>query len=490
MYSDLYIKRKRNPLAFVVVLSLFLVAGVGVFFSTFQPTITQASKVSVLDRKLVNLSFNQAGVYWTTEEVGTGWVIYGEEPDNLTFSASDERDSSGNRQPFKQHFVMLKNLKPDTTYYYKVVIDDTVIGDTNDEPFELTTTKQFSTVGATKPAYGKVTAKNGTPLELALVTVQFGNAVPLMTFSKATGEWLVPLQYVVDASSGTALALNPNDRLSITIQNDEGDASRIEAMVSKTNPFPQTIVLGNNYQFLQEESVLPASTSREQEATTEANESEVVNEIVIEEPEETVVIQQNYDDPIRIDFPRENASIPGTKPLIKGQALPETIVRLSINSQPAYQFQVVTNSRGAWKVNVPQPLQPGTYILSMSTTDTYGSPYYLERSFTILKSGEAVLGDATGAATLSPSPFVPQETPTTAPTTAVLPTDSPSPTIMPTLIEQEASPSPTTIIASASATPQPITITPTPPVTGANGLLYAFTAVGLLVVGAAAIIFL
>lgn len=491
MYSDLYIKRKKNPLAFIVVLSLFVLAGGGYFLFQFQPAVTQANRITVVNQQIVNHSFNQVGVVWETEEPGTGWIIYGESPDSLTLSASDERDSTGNKRPFYQHYVMLKNLKPNTIYYYRVVVDDTVIGDTNDEPFEITTTEQFSTIGSTKPAYGKVTAKNGTALEGALVTVQYKNAVPLVTFTKTTGEWLVPLQYVVDTTSKRALSLNPNDQISITIQNEEGVTSRIEAIVSKTNPFPQTIVIGNNYQFLQEESVLPASTSRQEEASEDAEivsdvETET-NEIVIEEPESNIALPQNYDEPIRIDFPRENASIPGTKPLIKGQALPETIVRLQINSEPAYNFQVVTNSRGAWKVNVPQPLLPGTYTLSMSTLDLNGGNYYLERMFTILKSGEAVLGDATGSGNLSPSPtLVPQETPTEIPT--AIPTQPVSPTLGPTLEPQDdiASASPTLVPASVT----PVPVSPTPPVTGGNGILYGVTAVGLLLIGAAAIIFL
>jgi hypothetical protein len=474
MYSDLYLRKRRSPLTAVIgVIVVVAFVGFGAFMFTYQPTQTRASKKSIVQQEIVNLSYNQAGIYWQSEEKQTGWVVYGESADKLRYTASDERDSENEKALRQLHFIMLKGLKPDTTYYYQIVNGNEVI-DNNGKPFEFKTVKQFSAVGATKPAYGKVVLKTGEPAENALVFIRKGDSYPLVSITKSTGEWLIPLQFVIEKESRTPVALNQNDELSVYITNDELMNSGVKILVKRTNPFPQSIVLGDDYTFLQEETeeVLSATTARKSEASVAET--------------------------IDVLFPRDQAVIPGSKPLIKGTAVPRSIIDLSLTAEEGttLTMRTVADERGNWLANLIRPLTPGTYYLSMSTVDAQQQSVVLNRTFTIAKSGEQVLGDATSPGALSPT-VVLQATEKPSPTTAVVPTTAPateptiglSPTVEPTRNPAELTTS-VTVAVTPTMIPNDPTATPVPPISGGNGLLFTFTALGLLIVGVGAIIML
>jgi hypothetical protein len=95
--------------------------------------------------------------------------------------------------------------------------------------------------------------------------------------------------------------------------------------------------------------------------------------------------------------------------------------------------------------------------LEIETFDTLGNSVSMSRSFTILKSGEAVLGDATGSATITPS-------------INVTATPSAQPTLEPTLV-----------FATSTATS-------TPPVSGGSVLPFTILSLVLLVIGAGIIL--
>lgn len=62
-----------------------------------------------------NVSTNRALVQWTTNVKGSSRVNYGKDPNNLTELAESPWGQGG-----LTHTVELKNLQPNTTYYYKV----------------------------------------------------------------------------------------------------------------------------------------------------------------------------------------------------------------------------------------------------------------------------------------------------------------------------------------------------------------------------------
>lgn len=458
MYSDLYFRQKRTHLSTIAgVLVVVGFIGFVTFYFSNNSTPTRASKKTVVQKEVVNVTSNQAGIFWQSEEKETGWVVFGEDPAKLNFTSSDERGD--NKTAFQLHFVVMKNLKPDTTYYYKIFSGNEVVTDTNDQPFSFKTPKAVQPISTAKPAYGKVALKAGEPAKDALVMIKPDGAYPLITVTKITGEWLIPLQFVIDKKTMNNIPLRSSDVVKIEAYNDDLERSLTDILVSKLSPVPQTLVLGNNYSFLEEDNVLPATTSRS-------------------------LIEGN----VGILFPKENAIIPGSKPIMKGAALPGKAVVLELDSEPPFRFKTSANERGEWDVTVPKSLLPRAYTLTLRTTDKDDKEIVITRAFTLLKSGEQVLGEATGTASITPTESV---SPTTAPTTAPTNTTAPSPTTAITSAPAEIS---VTATATPSAMPSTggvfLSPTPIPPVSGGNGLLYSVTAIGLMVIGAGALFML
>ena len=97
------------------------------------------------------------------------------------------------------------------------------------------------------------------------------------------------------------------------------------------------------------------------------------------------------------------------------------------------------------------PMGAGTYIASVTSKDERGGKITVQRNFTIAKSGEQVLGVATGEPTLVPTVVV---TPTLSPTTTLTSTPQVTPSSSPSL---STTPTPTTVMTYPTVQPSPQT---------------------------------
>jgi hypothetical protein len=401
----------------------------------FKPMPSKADKRSILHLTRVNVAPTQTGIFWQTESKEVGWVVYGDSPDKLSRVALDEKDIGVNKAQYKNHYVIMKNLSENTTYYFKVVANNKMVSDTGDQPFTLKTPFRLTADTNSRPAYGKIIKQNGTPLENVGVLLKINKAYPLFTFTKLSGEWLIPLQYIVDTETNQERKLSTDEKVTLELYSESGEKSTITADVSNINPVPQTTVLGTDYTFSQKNDVLAAHVSR---APTQSN--------------------------VDIIFPQEDAVIATGKPLIKGMALPGKKISVTLNptqSSLNYAYDVTANKQGEWKVSLNSSLPIGGYVLTINTENDNGVMISKKRNFTISKVGQQVLGESTSA---TPSATL---TPTT-------PSTLPSPTT-------DVNPSPTSN-TYPSVTPL-VTATPTVPVTGSNFVPLAGVSLGLVVVG-------
>lgn len=157
-----------------------------------------------------------------------------------------------------------------------------------------------------------------------------------------------------------------------------------------------------------------------------------------------------------IDFiyPKENAIITATIPLVKGVALPNSDITLNIKGQNfSKNFNIKSDSEGKWSLSNLSKLNPGKYTLQLSGFNKEGIRVNKSRSFTIAKGGEQVLGESTPSAIT----ITPEATPTL------------EPTIIPTII---------------TATPEP-----TIPVSGNSAIYMWVASIGFIVLGLSLILF-
>jgi len=347
------------------------------------PLRSRGSKKIVRQLRLVNPSHNQVGMFWQTDEKETGWLIYGYSELGLNKVALDERDLQDKRNLFYNHLVVLKNLEPDTRYFYKIVSNNQL-----GKAFSFKTPLNLSFASNLSPAYGKIIRENGDPLKDAVVILFFDQAYPLATLSKTTGEWLLPLNSILNKDTMKTQSVDSKDKLTLEIFGEEKKKTQIIADVSHISPLPQTVIFGKNYKFLSTGNVLSTST----ESKTQISKIEIL-------------------------FPKEDAVIPVGTPLIKGTAIPGSEIAVTIDSAKSYSFKTVTDKDGVWRILLTEQLPPGSHVLKMVTKDANGKNVELTRKFIIAKSGEQVLAAATEEAT-------PTFTPTTTPSPSLTPTIS------------------------------------------------------------------
>lgn len=377
IYSKLYLKNKPkipNIISFLLIFLIILIF-VRIFSGLTQPS--KAANIRLKRLEITNISASSATIFWQTEKKEVGWLIYGDSPTKINKIALDERDLPSQKKPHFYHYVTIRELKENKKYFFKIVSNNKLIGKKDDIPFDFIAHPKIEGEKKSNLGYGRVVKENNTPLEGAVVLLSLADKVIASTLTKLKGEWLIPLNFKVNSS----------EKIKIEIISEDNQISTIYTDINKISPLPQTIIIGRNYDFTQENNVLSAASP--DKVKGESN--------------------FNFD----IIYPKEKASIPGRTPIIKGSFFPETIIYITIKpkktiqSAKTYSAQIISDKKGFWSFSPSQPLSLGEYILTAIAKDKNGKELILERNFTVIgkeASNVDVLGEATPSATIVPSP--------------------------------------------------------------------------------------
>lgn len=453
MYSELYTHSRFRSIKILSGIAVFVLAAASIFLFTQDSAPTRASKKQLIEHSVVNVSPRQIGVFWQVDEPDTGWLIYGKSPTQLDQIALDMRDTTSEKGLHTYHYALLQTLEPNTTYYYKIISDNELVTPADDESFKAQTLSATAPSSTLSPIYGKVLKTNGQPAKNAFALVMIGNAEKLLSISGSTGEWLVPLQYIVQEGSQNSVPVTEETLVTIQIF-DDTSRSLVRSTINRSRPIPQPVTLGNNYSFIADSEVLAATDSQNKNSSA-----------------------TSYS--VTMKFPRQNAVIPGTAPLIKGTGIPGKTVEIVINSKPEIKLRTTVDDQGIWTAPLKTTLNPGEYSVQIVTENTRGDQVRMSRDFTLIKSGERVLGDtdtATPSGSIAPSPTT-RPSPSIVVSTA---SPTPSPTVTPAAV----------VTASATVTPMVVTATPAPPVSGVNAVPYMFAGLGMVILGIGVVLLL
>lgn len=395
-YSHLFFKQRKK-----ISKSLIISAIVSVFFFVLiilvKPSIpSRATKSSFITLQPVNIKPTQIGLFWQTNENTSGIIKYGKDLKNLNKIAIDERDLE-NKLPgkFHSHYMMLKNLEYNTTYYFQAFYSGTY-----SQIEKIKTPNIVKNTTSSKPIYGTILQSNNQPSQGSIILLEMDGFLPLVTFSKASGEWLLSIEQFIARKSGDVIleTWNENSLFTIKIIDESGTSSIVTGTFTLLKNNQNNFLLGNNYNLVEKGNVKGIQT-------------------------EKILPSKNID----IIYPKENSIIPAQSPLLKGFAIPFKEVFVSINSQPQYNFRILTNDKGEWKNIVSPSVQAGKYMITMKTENEKGESVIITRNFSIAKSGEQVLGVATPEAspTLEIVPIIPTNVPIVS---AITPTQIPTTT--------------------------------------------------------------
>ena len=224
---------------------LFLIAGLvaGVLLNKYkiQVKINASVEESPKNVRITNITDSSFSVVWITDKKNIGFIQYG------------ENSSLKNIAPEKTiklsytHLVEIKNLAPETSYFFKINSGENIF-DNNGIEWNITTGKKLTQKNSNIIS-GKIVNQNKSGAENALVTVRMGNSFPLSTLSSQNGNWSINLSLLRTSSLDSYLNINnENSLIEISVQSTPSETSTVKVFPASSKPVPE-ITLGEIYNF-------------------------------------------------------------------------------------------------------------------------------------------------------------------------------------------------------------------------------------------------
>ncbi len=372
IYGNLYQKKDiKIPVWFSILLLITVIVFFNFLFKTnYLKVSSRATIYPIRQIKITNITNNQATIFWETSEREKSHLILGENKTQLNKIYFDDREVPLDRKQRIFHIVLLNNLEAEKEYYFKIITEKGVYGDLEGKPFSFKTADNKAKIVLSPPIYGRIVDLRNQGLTNAIVLLYKNNDLLAITYTKEKGDWLVILKRANQS-------FNKSEILKIEVYSEDKKKSVIEGKINQLSPVKETIIIGKNYRFLTEGQVL----------SFEGN-------------------LLNGRDSFDIFYPKDKAIISGFKPLIKGRGLPGSEVNIIIRSKTIYSFKTKVDQKGDWSIDLPVNLDPGQYQLEAIGQDI-NKKITKTRQFTIAKSGEQVLGEATPSATTIPTIITP-----------------------------------------------------------------------------------
>lgn len=448
IYSDFYLK-KSNKIPTGV--ALLIVVGVMYVLSRFflsSTVSTRANPTITNSIEITNLSSNQGLIIFESDAPESAWVIYGTSQNKLDKIAGDVRDLEANKKSYRVHYIAIKDLTPETKYFYKIVSNNKIFAKSDATPFEFKTLPVTKQTLDLRPIYGRVVTKSGAPAQDTIIILRASSIQPLSAITKNGGDFVIPLTQIFEEKTNELHALSNKEVVTLEILNEAHQKTQVKTTLPHTSPLPETITIGQNYDFTANNNVLSASSKGSSGGSFESSLYGII-------------------------FPKENALIPDTLPLIKGRAYPESEINLVIQGvRTTITQKIKAQQDSSWKFSLPKKLAPGNYSITFTGKNVIGKTFTQKRSFSIIKSGESVLGEATPEA----SPTV-----TATPTAGVI--------LSPTLIAASPTIAPTATPAITVPPTTPSPTVPTPPQSGNSMPQTIISSVALILGGIGLLLF-
>lgn len=232
----------------LVGLALILALIGSLVFWFFNSEKTQnKSNVETRDLQVVNISDTMVTIVWQTNLPTIGEVHFGES-ENLNYKSKDNRDLKKPNERFT-HFVTLKNLKPYTRYFYRIINNSRSYPAYPEKTLEFTTANinnpddlNFSFL---KPIKGTVLNTNLNPIDESLIYLNIPGAQNLATFSSTAGNFILPLKLVLSEDFSQVFNIPPDTQATLTIKKG-GLESKINLSISASTVNLPPVSIGSN----------------------------------------------------------------------------------------------------------------------------------------------------------------------------------------------------------------------------------------------------
>ncbi len=358
--------------------------------------------------KITNISDTSFTLTYTTDREVIGTLNYGKDQSLLDSVVLDDRDQlSQSISKYKTHSITVKNLDPNTLYYFSITsADKTYLN--NHNPYEVGTGDKIDKDPSSQiPMSGKVVMPDGTVAGEGLVVVNINGAQDLSTYLKSDGTYTLPLNNLRNQALDDYFTMDSTTIINIEIYS-QNLFSGVSISPEEINPVP-AVTLSNSYDFssysLEPSPSVPESSKSGTFPTFGT-------------------ISTNAGNP-KILTPDTNEEFVETQPTFEGTAQPNETVEITIHSDENIQTEVRTDANGKWSYTPSKELSEGIHTITIVTKNKNGILKTVTQNFTVFAAESEI--SPTPSPTFTPSKI---QAPTTAPIET--PQISPVPTLLPT----------------------------------------------------------
>lgn len=178
----------------LLLLTIAIALGVYLYYLSQTTTKLLQTTLAPHEARVVNLTPTSATITWQTDQPSIGQVIYGE-GNALNMSQADDRDSLVYK-PRLTHLATLKKLKPHTQYQFQIQSNSIVFPVQKATFTTLPSTQPMGELDLYQPVRGTILTSTGgetTPVDESLVFLRVVGATPLVTFTTAAGNFILPI---------------------------------------------------------------------------------------------------------------------------------------------------------------------------------------------------------------------------------------------------------------------------------------------------------
>lgn len=333
--------KKRIPF-FLAFFLLFLL--IVLFFFIFNDYNKLRINEAVVPQevKISNLTDNQAAISWFTSKPTTTQLKYGLSEKMEESSLFDDNQFYNNGKEFRQiHYLTLKNLKPETTYYFQIK---------NGELKKFTTSKPLISQPSLISLKGRVIYAEQKPAEKVLVTLNSELTLPLTVLTDKKGYFTFFPNQALNKDLTDYVSFNKP--LLMTLEASDAKLKTSATILWKNTPLilPE-IILGNEpYDFSKESQTLGSSSQK----------------VILENPA------------------YENEKINTQKPEFFGRGPAGKTIQITIESDSAIKTNLTIDEKGNWSYSPTKNLQPGEHKITISYFNDDGSKDSITRTFYVL----------------------------------------------------------------------------------------------------------
>jgi hypothetical protein len=407
---------KRIPTLFGI---LLITIGVGITTFLVNQGVLFKSNASLTQQpqnvRITNITDNAFSVSYSTEDQIIGSLNYGVDAKLGNPALDDRNQQTGTLTPYRVHNITVRNLKPQTQYYFSITS-----GQENylngEKPFEVTTGQTISGSPPNQnPMSGKIILSDGNAPQEAIIYVTASGSQVISVPVKTDGTYILPLNSIRTADLSAYYNFPDNATIKMLVFGDSL-TSNVTLSVGQIDSIP-AIILSKDYDFRQSQT--PVATTS---GVLESFPSFSSTSSAAETPE--------------ILTPENNQKFTDQQPLFQGKALPNQNVVITVHSSQSVQTTVKSDANGNWNYRPSSSLTPGNHTITITSKNANGILKTITQSFVVYASGEQVLPAVPSVTpTITPTPTIPvatptitQAVPTATPTAAITQTQTITPT--------------------------------------------------------------